>query len=116
MIVHFEWGKVVTNDSKVWKDCIISTLNGSQNWDWKVDGTRHVPGITVASIRLIEDHDHIILSTGVNEVLQISPIALVYLKTLNKPYYILQSEKAVIKYNILFKKGLSAAMLLHSTC
>ncbi len=61
----------------------------------------------------------IILSTGVEEKLKISPGAMGVLGSINNEHdlHILQSEKAVFLYNKLIKeKKYCTVLLLHSTC
>lgn len=115
------WGKIKTSDNKTYKDAII-TPYGAESWDWKKDGTKHVPGITKDAVEsLAMEFYHIILSRGMDKVLRVSPEALEYLKEREKngsnKVKILQSENASEYYNKLVDSGTnSVALFLHSTC
>jgi hypothetical protein len=119
VITHFEWGKVVVNSAGVeytFKDCKLSP-KGPQAWNWKEFGTQHVPGIQIQDLQsIIEDSDIIILSRGVDLMLQVKPETINYLKQLGKETHILQSEEAVKLYNKLTQQNKRVGILLHSTC
>jgi len=118
-IISFSWGKVVTcykNQSPdIWKDCVIAGDSVSE-WNWNCDGTRHRPGITVRAYKAIEHCNTVILSTGIDNVLQITPELKELLE--GRPNtYILNSTKAAKKYTELLYAGeTDIGMLLHSTC
>ena len=63
-ITHFEWGKIeVLHNGKDarFKDAIL-TPTYSKEWNWKLDGAHHKPGITIAAIeqnKLFENADNI---------------------------------------------------------
>lgn len=123
MIISFKWGEVVTKDkrgtTKVWKDCII-TPNGPCEWDWRLDGTRHVPGVTVNALLNLKNCTHVILSTGIDQKLQITPEVHKLLQswqTKGISYYITDSNSAVKKYADLIRDPVNrVGILLHSTC
>ena len=113
------WGEVTVTEVdgaiKKYKDAKLSPT-GSQEWNWKSTGTQHVPGIQVADLKDIIDADVIILSRGMDLILQTKPETEAYLKSLNKEYYILETREAVKKYNELIDAGKKVAALIHSTC
>jgi hypothetical protein len=115
MKLRIEWGKITTDTGKEYKDCVV-TQDGACSWNWALDGTKHIPGITLAAIFLIENCDVLILSTGMQNRLKISSEALAYLKYIDKPYYILQSQEAVKKFNQYDRSSTIPGLLLHSTC
>lgn len=118
-IVSFSWGKVVTRcrnqAPEIWKDCVI-TSDAVSEWNWRLDGTRHHPGITIRAYDMIKHNKVVILTTGVYDKLEITPELQEMIK--DRPHtYILNSETAVKKYIELCQKGeTSIGMLLHSTC
>lgn len=64
--------KVAHNgEEHTFKDVVL-TPDGATEWNWKLDGTRHEPGITVKAIEMnhLMDADHVILTKGVDLVLQ----------------------------------------------
>src|SRR5258708_5454780 len=83
IITHFEWGKVVVNFAGThytFKDCKLSP-NAVQEWDWKEFNTKHVPGIQIEDLQsIIKDSEIIILSRGVDCILQTPPETIEYLK------------------------------------
>lgn len=119
IITHFEWGKVVVNFAHLqstFKDCKLSP-KGAQAWNWKEFNTQHVPGIQIKDLQsIINESDIVILSRGVDLVLQVKPETLDYLKQVGKEVYVLQSEEAVKLYNQLASQNKKVGMLLHSTC
>lgn len=119
-IVNFKWGEVTTKDTRgciqLWKDCVI-TANGPEVWDWRADGTRHRPGVTLAAVKKLDGCQQIIVSQGVEEQLCITVEAKEYLDSRPIPYYILDSNRAVKKYaELLLKSSGPIGLLLHSTC
>lgn len=119
-ITQFSWGHVTVEHGdgtlKNYKDVIVYP-EGSQEWDWSKTGTRHVPGIQVADVQeLAQKVDRVILSRGVDLVLQVQPETLEYLRNHNKQYDVLQSQEAVELYNKLISEGKRVGIVLHSTC
>lgn len=122
----FKWGKIVIErdgSTQKFKDCIIKP-DGAISWNWKLDGTRHNPGITVAAVennKLLEEVDIVILTKGVNNVLQTKQETIEYVENAVKDgkieeYHRLQSDEAVAKYKELVANGKRVSGLFHSTC
>lgn len=102
-------------------DDIIVFPRGSKVWNWHAHTphTHHHPGILPADVKeLVEEHkvDIVILSKGVEEVLQTDPSTIEYLKKNKKHYYILETRKAIDKYNELIAQGKKVGGLFHTTC
>ena len=125
-IKTFQWGIIdieYDGETKTYKDAIIKP-DGAIEWNWKLDGTRHNPGITIAAVennRLYEKADIVILSRGVNKVLQTKKETERYVGELKEDgqiddFMILQSNEAVKKYEELVESGKKVSVLLHSTC
>jgi hypothetical protein len=100
---------------------VVVYPTGCVPWDWKshVPNTAHRPGILPVDVKeLVEQHkvDIVILSKGVEEVLQVDPSTIQYLKKQKKEYYILETRKAIDKYNELVAQGKKVGGLFHTTC
>lgn len=115
-ISSLKWGSVKIDESVTYKDAKLFP-GGSSKWDWNETGTSHVPGIQPADVQELLDHDAevIVLSKGINERLQVMEETKEMLDKMHVEYYILQTEKAVDKYNEL-RKEQAAGALIHSTC
>ena len=125
-IRNFEWGKIEVDYNGMeyrFKDCVL-TPNNATEWNWKLDGTEHDPGITIEAIegnKLLDNVDIVILSKGINQVLKTMNETEQYLDEAKKnkkilDYFILQSEQAVDEYTKRVDKGEKVAALFHSTC
>lgn len=115
-ITSFSWGHLETSDGNTYKDAKLYP-GGSCEWDWNETGTSHVPGIQPADLQTLLDNDckMIILTKGVNERLQTSKETIDFLEQKNLNYQILQTEKAITRYNELAENKQVGA-LIHSTC
>lgn len=114
-IVSLRWGEVQTKEN-IYKDAKLYP-GGSRAWDWTETGTQHVPGIQPADVEELLEHNAqiIILSKGINERLQTSAETIEFLEDEGCTYHIIQTEKAVEKYNRLCDNEQVGA-LIHSTC
>lgn len=115
-INSIKWGTISIGDGQRYKDAKLFP-GGSREWDWNETGTHHSPGIQPADVEelLEQGAEVIILSKGFNERLQTSEPTKTFLTKRGVPYHILQTEKAVRKYNELRKTD-PAGALIHSTC
>lgn len=114
-VKSIHWGNIEAG-GHTYKDVKLFP-GGSRAWDWNETGTRHVPGIQPADTRELLDHgaDIIVLSRGINKRLQTCQKTKAFLEERGCQYFILQSERAVEKYNSLRGSELVGA-LIHSTC
>jgi hypothetical protein len=116
-ITHFEWGILqVEGYPTAFKDAKLYP-GGAQEWDWSETGTRHEPGIQPADLQTLLDHQVsvVVLSKGVHERLQVCPETLQLLVQHGIETHVLQTEKAIEKYNELAQHNAVGA-LIHSTC
>jgi len=115
-INSISWGKLITEDQIKYKDAKLYP-GGSREWDWNETGTHHVPGIQPADVEELLEHgaDIVILSKGFDERLQVCSETIDLLQNKGIDFYILQTEKAVEKYNELTENQAVGA-LIHSTC
>ena len=115
LIHNLKWGSMEVRsqtfkDSRIWP-------NHAEEWDWDKTGTRHSPGIQIADLSdFIDQVDVIILSEGVDGVLQIKSETIEYLKSNNKKYFVFRTPLAVKKYNELALAGEKVGALIHTTC
>jgi hypothetical protein len=115
-IASFRWGRVEDSRGAVFKDARFSPA-GTEEWDWRATGTRHVPGIQIADL---EDLLHtpvqtILLSRGVDLVLQVPQATFDFARHHAREVLVLQSEAAVAEYNRRVASE-PVILLLHSTC
>ena len=118
-ITHLSWGRLEVEEggaTHTYKDAKLWP-GGSRGWDWNETGTRHVPGIQPDDVAELLDQgaQTIILSKGINERLQVKDETLQFLEERGIDTEVLQSEKAVARYNELRDRETVGA-LIHSTC
>lgn len=116
-ITHLSWGKVqVEGYNKTFKDVKLYP-GGAREWDWNETGTRHVPGIQPEDVQKLLDHGAqlVILSKGKQQRLQTSSETLEFLDEKGVEAEVLQTDKAVERYNELHSEKAVGA-LIHSTC
>jgi hypothetical protein len=116
-IKGFSWGHLeVEGSERPYKDAKLFP-GGSCAWDWNETGTSHDPGIQPADVEdvLANGATVVVLSTGVYERLGVCPETLRLLERKNVPVHVLQTAKAVKRYNELAETEAVGA-LIHSTC
>lgn len=116
-VTHFEWGKVIVGATQ-FKDCRLWP-NHQEEWNWNKTEpkTRHVPGIQISDLSdFINDVDEVVLSEGVDGVLQTKDETLKYLQKAGKIVHKARTPEAIKIYNERAAKGVRVGALLHSTC
>ena len=118
-IEHIEWGKITVlnhNKKMIYKDAKLWP-GVSKEWDWGITNTRHNPGIQIADIReFLDAVDIVILTRGMDLVLQVPASTIEYAEKLGKKVYVGETKKMVTKYNKLVKQGKRVGGVFHSTC
>lgn len=124
LITDLSWGKIQvqhvdgslhTYENKTC-DCKISP-SGSRVWNWKDTDTHHNPGVQPADVtELLTDADIIIITRGMDGILQVKPETIAYLNAHNKQAIVQLTRDAVKTYNQLAKEGKRVAGVFHSTC
>jgi hypothetical protein len=117
-ITHLSWGRLeVEGQDAAFKDAKLWP-GGAREWDWNETGTSHRPGIQPADVNELLEHgaETVILSKGINERLQVKPETLTMLDDRGVSVDVLQTERAVDRYNTLQEEGTAVAGLFHSTC
>src|SRR5208337_731755 len=100
LIRRIEWGEIEVEglgrckDAKLWP-------GGGRAWDWRETGTQHVPGIQISDVAELLDHgaDLIVLSRGMQLVLQTCPETLAFLEDTAATVHVLETREAVRLYN-----------------
>ena len=115
--VQIEWGRVLVDSTSVFRDAMVYP-SGAMEWDWRKSNTHHVPGIQIMDIEFLLEQgcEQIILSRGMQLVLQTDVATIEFLKTTGIPFFIEESTKAVNLLNQLRESGAKVGALLHSTC
>jgi hypothetical protein len=104
-------GLARASDMKIWP-------GGGRPWDWRETGTHHVPGIQVADVEELLEHGAgtLVLTRGMELVLQTCPETLEYLRTRGIRFHVAETNAAARFYNELAKQGEAVGGLFHSTC
>lgn len=115
-VASFQWGEIIDATGRRFKDARLFP-GGVEEWDWRKTGTRHDPGIQPADLEdlLATKPDVIILSRGVDLVLQVSQATIDFARACTPRVLVLQSEQAVAEYNKRVATERVVA-LIHSTC
>jgi hypothetical protein len=115
-ITHFSWGHLEVEGNRRFKDAKLYP-GGAREWDWRETGTDHEPGIQPADVEELLEHgaQEVVLSQGMNERLQVMPQTLEMLAERRVTVHVMQTEKAVEKYNQL-RQTTPVGGLFHSTC
>jgi hypothetical protein len=115
-IIGFRWGQIIDSSARVFKDARLFP-GGAEEWDWGKTGTRHRPGIQVADLMdlVATKPDVVILSRGVDLVLQVPQATIDFARSHAAIVLVLQSEEAVAEYNRRITSERVVA-LIHSTC
>lgn len=120
-ITNFQWGSIdvyINNEhQETFKDAKI-WFSGAKKWDWSETGTRHKPGIQPADGQELIDLGvtTLILSRGVDLVLQVPKKTITYFEDRGITVHTLQSTEAFQLFNKLSAQGEKIGILLHSTC
>ena len=116
-IVSSGWGKLEVHslgrgkDFKLWP-------GGGRPWDWNETGTSHAPGIQVADVEELVKHGSrtVILGCGVFSRLKVTPEALEYLEDHGIETIVVDTKRAIQKYNEYIDRNLPVGGLIHTTC
>jgi hypothetical protein len=116
-IEHLAWGVMQVQGLRQGKDLKLWP-GGGRGWDWRETHTQHVPGIQVADIAELIDHGAsvIVLSRGMQLVLQTPPETITWLEQHGVKYHLLETREAAKLYNQLAEQGFAVGGLFHSTC
>lgn len=115
-INHISWGRMEVEGLGAGKDFKLYP-GGGREWDWSETGTRHVPGIQPSDVQeLLERGSRVIVLTrGMDLVLQTCPETLQLLKEKGIGVHVAETREAVALYNSL-AEGQAVGGLFHSTC
>jgi hypothetical protein len=117
------WGRLivyVNNKPMNFKDVQIWVGHKdahAQAWDWNATQTRHVPGIQKEDLKpFIDQVDEVILTRGVESVLQVPQETIDYVKALGKICHVGETPEMIELYNKLVLDGKKVGGVFHSTC
>lgn len=115
-ITHISWGRLEVEGIGAAKDFKLYP-GGGRAWDWNETGTRHVPGIQPADVQELLDRGSrvVVLSRGMQLVLQTCPETLRVLEERGIPVHVEETRTAVALYNEL-SEDQPVGGLFHSTC
>jgi hypothetical protein len=116
LITRISWGRMVVEGLGEGKDFKLYP-GGGRLWDWNETGTRHSPGIQPADVQELLDEGCrvVVLSRGMQLVLQTCPETLELLKEQGVEVYVEETTLAVERYNALAETA-AVGGLFHSTC
>ncbi len=116
-ILHLSWGKMDIEGVGPGRDFMLWP-GGGREWDWKLSNTHHVPGIQFADVEtlLVHGAEVIVLSRGMDLVLQTAPETKRALEERGIEHYIEETRAAAERYNRLAEEGVKVGGLFHSTC
>jgi hypothetical protein len=120
LVKHAAWGKMevtIGSETREFRDCKVWP-GGATEWDWRLTGTEHRPGIQPADIEEILQHDVqvIVLARGAMLRLGVCVETEELLRDRGIEYHVKQTKKAVQLFNSLSKQGRRVGGIFHSTC
>jgi len=120
LITHLSWGRMeitLPSQTLTFKDCKVWP-GGAKEWDWRLTGTHHRPGIQPADIEeiLAQGVEVMVLSRGMNLMLHTCPETEKLLREKGIEYHIEETKKAVGLFNRLMGEGKRVGGIFHSTC
>lgn len=119
-IADISWGRIEIRHGdrlRAFRDCKLWPT-GAKDWDWRLTGTHHQPGIQPADIAELLEHqlEIIILSRGMHLVLQTCPETLRELDAAGIEARVEETRAGAALFNELARAGRRVAGLFHSTC
>lgn len=116
-ITHISWGNMEVDGLGKGRDFKLYP-GGGREWDWAETNTHHVPGIQPTDVQELLDKgcEVVVLSRGMQLVLQTCPETLQTLQDKNIRVYVEETKAAVEIYNQLAEKQELVGGLFHSTC
>ena len=113
--ISVKWGEITVDgvgrfkDAKVFPDSV-------EEWDWRVTGTRHEPGIQPADVLALADAgaEVVVLSRGMQLRLSVMPETVEYLRARGIEVHMAETGEAVELYH-KYSTSRPTAALFHST-
>ena len=116
-ITNVSWGRLeVEGKAEPYKDAKLFP-GGSREWNWRETQTSHRPGIQIADVQELLEHDAkvVVLSRGMAECLHVPRETLDFLEQRQIAAHVLPTQQAVALYNKLAETE-SVGGLFHTTC
>ena len=116
LVTHVSWGRMEVEGLGEGKDFKLYP-GGGREWNWSETGTHHVPGIQPADVEelLEQGATVIVLSRGMQLMLQTCPETLDLLKHRGVTVHVKETKEAITPYNKLTARD-AVGGLFHSTC
>jgi hypothetical protein len=116
-VTHISWGRMDVEGVGTGRDYKLYP-GGGREWDWIETNTHHVPGIQPIDVEeLLEKGSQVIvLSRGMQLVLQTCPETLQLLNDRDIRVFVEETNAAVEIYNRLVEENELVGGLFHSTC
>lgn len=132
-IASIKWGEITVinaaDEKHVYKDKTKDAklfLNTSCAWDWSQDKTRHgkleddgtvTGGVTIKALEeFIDQVDVVVLTQGVDGVLQVPQAVIDWVRAQGKECYVGRTPAMAKLFNELVGQGKKVGGLFHSTC
>ncbi len=116
-IQQVSWGRLeVEGKTEPYKDAKLFP-GGSREWNWRETGTSHKPGIQIADVQELLEHESkvVVLSRGMAECLHVPRETLDFLKEQQIAVHVLPTKEAAALYNKLAETE-PVGGLFHTTC
>ncbi len=116
-IQQVSWGRLeVEGKTEPYKDAKLFP-GGSREWNWRETGTSHKPGIQIADVQELLEHESkvVVLSCGMAECLHVPRETLDFLKEQQIAVHVLPTKEAAALYNKLAETE-PVGGLFHTTC
>jgi hypothetical protein len=116
-ITLVSWGRIDVEGIGSGRDYKLYP-GGGREWDWAETNTHHVPGIQPADVLELLEHgsEIVVLTRGVQLVLQTCPETLQLLKERGIRVFVEETKAAVEIYNRLVEENEPVGGLFHSSC
>ncbi len=116
LVTHISWGRMEVEGLGEGKDFKLYP-GGGREWDWSETGTQHVPGIQPTDVKELLERGAtvIVLSRGMQLMLQTCPETLDLLKHRGVTVHVKETKEAITLYNKLAARA-AVGGLFHSTC
>lgn len=112
------WGEILIQGYKRPFRDVKLFPGGACEWDWRVTGTQHSPGIQPADVQELIDNGAtvVILAQGRNLRLEVQDQTLDMLRAQGIDAEVMPTAQAIDRYNELATAGQAVGALIHTTC
>lgn len=113
VVNKYDFGLIVVNNTVYRRDLIITPSGVFPNW-WRIEGHR----LQLSDIRSVldDEFDVVVIGTGFYGYMKVDNEVLEVFRKRGVEVYVLDSRRAVGKYNELVMRGMRVLLLIHLTC